>query len=118
MTTAGTTKTGPPSLLAIADLSTEQIWRILSIAKVFSQIQSTSTTPPLSILKGQTIVNLFMEASTRTRISFEVAARRLGGAVLNFTPTSSSLEKGETLLDTARNLLAMRPDGFVVRHSA
>jgi aspartate carbamoyltransferase catalytic subunit len=100
-------------LLAISDLTSDQIHRILSIARVFSKDQK-----PPTLLSGKTVVNLFMEASTRTRISFEVATRKLGGAVLNFSPGSSSVEKGETLLDTARNILAMKPDCLVVRHSA
>lgn len=112
------TKMGLPNLLAIADLSSEQIEQTLKISKIFSQISQATDTQPLSILKGLTVVNLFMEASTRTRVSFEMAARRLGGAVLNFTSSSSSIEKGETLFDTARNILAMRPDCLVVRHSA
>ena len=107
---------GLPNLLSISDLSTDQIWQVLAVARVFSQLDGKK--PSLSILNGVTVVNLFMEPSTRTRTSFEMAARRLGGSVLNFTGASSSLYKGETLLDTAKTILAMRPDCLVVRHSA
>lgn len=103
-----------PSLLAIADLNPDQIRKILTVARAFSKIPPAQTLP---LLSGLTVVNLFIEASTRTRISFEMAARRLGGGVVNFVSAASSLEKGETLLDTTRNLLAMRPSCFVIRHS-
>jgi len=73
---------------------------------------------PHASLKGRTVVNLFFESSTRTRSSFELAARRLGGDVLNFTAETSSVTKGETLFDTARNLEAMEPDLLVVRHAS
>src|SRR5262245_42926481 len=106
---------GLPHLLAIADLNAGQISGILEVARKFSKIPPSQS---LSILNGTTVVNLFMESSTRTRISFEMAIRRLGGSVLNFTGTSSSLDKGETLLDTAKNILAMQPHCLVVRHSA
>ncbi len=67
-------------------------------------------------LRGYTVVNLFMEASTRTRFSFEVAEKRLSADTLNFAASSSSVSKGETLFDTARNLMAMAPDFIVIRH--
>ena len=115
MSSDGQTKAGLPNLLSISDLTTEQIWQILAVAQVFSKHPPSKT---LSILSGITVVNLFMESSTRTRTSFEVAARRLGGSVLNFASAASSVDKGETLLDTARNIFAMRPDCLVVRHAA
>ena len=99
-------------LLAAADLSKEQIQQLLGAAKAFS------TRPPGPLLKDRTVVNLFFEASTRTRSSFELATRRLGGGVLNFAATTSSVQKGETLIDTARNIEAMKADCLVVRHSS
>ncbi|MBI4470017.1 MAG: aspartate carbamoyltransferase catalytic subunit, partial [Acidobacteria bacterium] len=69
-------------------------------------------------LRGKTVVNFFVEASTRTRTSFEIAAKRLSADAINISGGSSSLVKGETLLDTARNLQAMRPDAIVIRHSS
>src|SRR5207244_12687749 len=67
-------------------------------------------------LRGQLVINLFMEASTRTRVSFEIAEKRLSADTLNFTASGSSVEKGETLIDTAENLMAMAPDMIVIRH--
>ena len=67
-------------------------------------------------LRGQLVINLFMEASTRTRVSFEIAEKRLSADTLNFAASGSSVEKGETLIDTAANLMAMRPDMIVLRH--
>src|SRR4029077_17830145 len=71
-----------------------------------------------SVLKGRTIINLFFEASTRTRTSFEAAGKRLGADVVHVSSSGSSVSKGETLLDTAKNLEAMRADALVVRHSS
>ena len=80
--------------------------------------QSGDDLSPLSaVLRGKTIINLFYENSTRTRISFELAAKRLGGAVLNIAVAGSSVKKGETLLDTATTLNAMHPHILVVRHN-
>lgn len=70
------------------------------------------------LLAGRTVVNLFLEPSTRTRTSFEVAVRKLGGSLLNFSSSGSSLSKGETLIDTARTIQAMKPHCLVVRHSS
>ena len=67
-------------------------------------------------LRGQLVINLFMEASTRTRVSFEIAEKRLSADTLNFAASGSSVEKGETLIDTAENLVAMHPDMIVIRH--
>jgi aspartate carbamoyltransferase catalytic subunit len=102
-------------LLAAADLSVEEIRRILSIAKVFSTAVGKG---PLPLLQGKTIVNLFFENSTRTRTSFEMATRRLGGGTLNFAASNSSVQKGETLIDTAKNIEAMGAHCWVVRHSS
>lgn len=97
-------------LLGIAELSNPEIRYLLNAAKVFSENEKI---PPL--LTGKTIANLFFENSTRTRGSFEIATRRLHGQVLNFSPSTSSLKKGETILDTAKNLEAMHPHAMVVR---
>src|SRR6202051_3281442 len=72
----------------------------------------------IDLLKGRTLVNLFFEASTRTQSSFELAGKRLGADVVNMSPRSSSISKGETLIDTAVTLNAMQPDLLVVRHSS
>ena len=109
------------SLLAISDLSAEQIQFYLDTSRAFKKyIDSNSQQgePIVPILKGKTIVNLFFEHSTRTRLSFELATRQLGGSVLNFASTSSSLQKGETLIDTARNIMAMKAHCFVIRHAS
>lgn len=103
-------------LISTADLSSEQIQNIFGIARVFSSSVERGETIPL--LKGQTVVNLFFESSTRTRTSFELAIRKLEGAVLNFASSASSVEKGETLIDTAKNIEAMRVHALVVRHSS
>ncbi len=103
-------------LLSAGDLSTAQIQSLLQIARAFSKPINDGESIP--ILQGKTIVNLFFENSTRTRISFEVATRKLQGNVLNFAASTSSLTKGETLVDTAKNIEAMRPHCLVVRHSS
>jgi aspartate carbamoyltransferase catalytic subunit len=103
-------------LIAAADLKVDEIQRILAVAKIFSDYVSRGETIPL--LQGKTVVNLFFENSTRTRTSFEIATRRLGGGVLNFAASTSSVQKGETLIDTARNIEAMGAHCWVVRHSS
>lgn len=105
------------SLLGIAQLSAEDILTILNVAETFYEI-SERRIKKVPTLRGKTVVNLFMEPSTRTRASFEIAEKRLSADSLNFSPSTSSVTKGETLLDTARNLQAMRPDILVMRHSA
>ena len=99
------------------DLSAEQISFILDTAEGFEQISTRSVkkAPPL---RGKVVVNLFFEDSTRTRTSFALAASRLSADVIEFTKKSSSVSKGETLLDTARNLESMGIDIVVIRHSA
>ena len=104
-------------LLGIRDLSADDITGILDTAETFSEI-STREVKKVPALRGKTIVNLFLEASTRTRTSFELAAKRLSADAVNISVASSSLSKGETLLDTAMNLDAMAPDCIVVRHSS
>ena len=104
-------------LLGLRDLSSEEITYILETAKGFEQISTRSVkkAPPL---RGKVVVNLFFEDSTRTRNSFALAANRLSADVIEFTQKSSSVSKGETLLDTARNLEAMGIDIVVIRHNA
>lgn len=104
------------ALLGAADLSVEQIRYVLAVARAFSGPVGRGETIPL--LQGKTIVNLFFENSTRTRISFELATRKLGGGTLNFASSSSSVQKGETLIDTAKNIEAMKPHCIVVRHAS
>ncbi len=104
-------------LIGLRDLSAEEILYILDTAKGFEQISTRSVkkAPPL---RGKVVVNLFFEDSTRTRTSFGLAASRLSADVVEFTKKSSAVSKGETLLDTARNLEAMGVDIVVIRHNA
>ncbi len=104
-------------LLGIKDLQTQDIKLILETAKNFKTILQRPIKKVPS-LRDNTIVNLFFENSTRTRISFELAEKRLGADTVNFTSSSSSVSKGETLIDTAKNILAMKVDMVVMRHSA
>jgi len=104
-------------LLGIRGLSAAEITGILDTAENFSEI-STREVKKVPALRGKTIINLFFEASTRTRTSFELAAKRLSADAVNISVSSSSVSKGETLLDTALNLDAMAPDCIVVRHSS
>jgi aspartate carbamoyltransferase catalytic subunit len=104
-------------LLGIADLSADEIRQILDLAETFVEI-STRPIKKVPTLRGKTVINLFLEASTRTRTSFEIAAKRLSADAINISGSTSSTVKGETLLDTARNLQAMAPDVIVLRHSA
>ena len=98
-------------------LSREEILFLLDTAESFKEI-SERDIKKVPTLRGKTVVNLFFEPSTRTRTSFEIAAKRLSADTMNVTASSSSVVKGETLLDTARNLMAMAPDAIVIRHSA
>lgn len=104
-------------LLGMEDLEAEEINLILDTAESFKEI-STRAIKKVPTLRGKTIVNLFFEPSTRTRTSFEIAAKRLSADTINFAISSSSVSKGETLIDTARNIEAMNPDIIVIRHSA
>lgn len=104
-------------LLALESLSSEQIRLILDTAEPFKEISERSI-KKVPALRGSTIVNLFFENSTRTRISFEFAEKRLSADTVNVSSTGSSVSKGETLVDTARNLEAMRIDMVVIRHGA
>jgi aspartate carbamoyltransferase catalytic subunit len=104
-------------MLGIQGLSAEEITLILDTARSMAEI-GTRPIKKVPALRGKTIVNFFMEPSTRTRSSFEIAEKRLSAETLNFAPSSSSVSKGESLLDTARNLEAMAPDMIVIRHRA
>jgi aspartate carbamoyltransferase catalytic subunit len=98
-------------LIATSDLSDDQISDILEDAREFKRQK------PIALLRDRLIITLFFENSTRTRSSFEVAAKRLGAAVIHLDPAKSSTKKGETLADTFANLCAMEPDGVIIRHS-
>jgi len=104
-------------LLGIEPLEADEINLILDTAESFLEI-SQRPIKKVPTLRGRTIVNFFMEPSTRTRSSFEIAEKRLSADSLNFSPSGSSVSKGETLIDTARNLEAMAPDMIIIRHSA
>lgn len=104
-------------ILGIKDLSIDEINLILETAESFLEI-STRKIKKVPTLRGKTIINLFYEASTRTRTSFEIAGKRLSADTINISASTSSVVKGETLIDTARNLEAMNPDVIVLRHSA
>ena len=107
----------PAGLLGIEELNRDEIQAILDRAIDFQPLENQSF-KRLETLRGRTIVNLFFEASTRTRTSFEIAAKRLGADAISITASGSSLSKGESLVDTLNTLAAMRPDAIVMRHSA
>jgi aspartate carbamoyltransferase catalytic subunit len=115
MTTA--TALGTRHLLGIAGMEPEQIELVLETALAMKDI-ATRSVKKVPTLRGRTVVNLFFEASTRTRLSFELAEKRLSADTLGVTTSGSSVTKGETLADTARTLAAMAPDMIVVRHAA
>lgn len=102
-------------LLTIAALSADQIQLILTTAESLKEVGGRDI-KKVPALRGKTVVNLFFEPSTRTRTSFELAAKRLSADVINFSPSTSSMVKGETLVDTARNIEAMQADIIVLRH--
>ncbi len=103
-------------IIALRDLSKEEIELLISTAENMREVNSRDI-KKVPTLRGKTIINLFYEASTRTRTSFEIAGKRLSADTVNITPSSSSATKGETLADTALNLLAMKPDIIVMRHA-
>ena len=102
-------------LLGLEDLSAEEILGILDVAAKFRSVFDRPVRK-VPIMRGKTVVNLFHEPSTRTRISFELAEKRLSADIINFSSATSSLRKGETLRDTAENLAAMKIDMLIVRH--
>jgi aspartate carbamoyltransferase catalytic subunit len=103
-------------LLGIRELEPGEINHLLDTAETFREV-SKRQIKKVPALRGRTVINLFFEASTRTRTSFEIAAKRLSADAVNVSVSTSSVTKGETLLDTARNLEAMAPDCIVIRHS-
>jgi aspartate carbamoyltransferase catalytic subunit len=105
------------SLLDIQGLTRSEVERILDTSEVFLEV-SRRPVRKVPTLRGKTIINLFYEASTRTRTSFELAGKRLSADVINMNVSASSVKKGETLQDTCRTLEAMHPDVVVIRHSA
>ncbi len=104
-------------LLSLYDLSREEIVTILDTAEEFKKV-SQRNVKKVPALRGKTVVNLFVEPSTRTRLSFELAEKRLSADVINVQADASSLRKGETLLDTVKNIRALQVDIVVMRHSA
>ena len=104
-------------LLGIEGLSLEDIELILRTSRSFKEI-SLRPIKKVPTLRGKSVINLFYEPSTRTRSSFEIAAKRLSADAINFSVSQSSSVKGESLIDTAKNLQSMNPDIIVVRHSA
>src|SRR3974377_317781 len=104
-------------LLDIESLTAEDITTILQTARAFKAVGERAI-KKVPALRGKTVVNLFVEPSTRTRISFELAEQRLSADIINFSAGASSLKKGETLKDTDRNLDALNTDFIVIRHSA
>jgi aspartate carbamoyltransferase catalytic subunit len=111
------TKFQRKDLLGIRELSVEEIQTILDTAHTFKEVSARSI-KKVPTLRGKTVINFFFEASTRTRTSFELAGKRLSADTINISASTSSVTKGETLIDTARNLEAMAPDVIVIRHSS
>lgn len=110
-------KLAKKDILGIRDMTVDEINLILETAESFLEI-STRDIKKVPTLRGKSVINLFYEASTRTRTSFEIAGKRLSADTINISASTSSVVKGETLLDTARTLEAMSPDIIVLRHSA
>src|SRR3990167_4209798 len=103
--------------LSAMDLDVVEAGRLLDLADGFVSL-NRQTTKKLDLLKGRTLMNLFFENSTRTQASFELAGKRLGADVMNMSVKTSSVAKGETLIDTAVTLNAMQPDLLVIRHAS
>lgn len=102
-------------LLGTKDLTKDEIFFFLETAKKFKELNNQNI-KKADDLRGKTVINAFFENSTRTRVSFETAAKRLGADAINFTSSTSSTKKGETLIDTIKNMEAMKTDIFVIRH--
>ena len=115
--TAQTMRWTKKDLLGLRELSVEEIRLLLQTAESFREI-SLRPIKKVPVLRGKTVVNLFFEPSTRTRTSFELAAKRLSADIVNISAQGSSLSKGETIIDTVRNLEALKVDILVVRHAA
>src|SRR6266436_6164508 len=112
---ASAARVRPRHLLGIEGLSPDDINEYLDLADGYVELNRQAE-KKRSLLRGRTIINCFFESSTRTRTSFEVAGKRLGGDVINMSVPASSMVKGDTLIDTAMTLNAMHPDVLVVRH--
>ena len=106
-----------PHLLSVEGLSTAQIEHLIDTAEQFREI-NTRTVKKVPTMRGKTVINLFLEPSTRTRTSFEIAAKRLSAESINISGKDSSSTKGETLIDTVLNLQSMVPDAVVIRHAS
>lgn len=104
-----------PHLLSVSDLTPDSVRGILDTAESFLDLRH-QTVKKVPVLRGKTLVNLFYESSTRTRSSFEIAAKRLSADVINVSATQSSVTKGESLIDTVRTIEALGADGIVIRH--
>lgn len=115
--TEPTTRFAHKHLLSISDLSTEDMGQLLDWAEAFYEFGEKDV-KKIPTLRGKTVLNVFLENSTRTRLSFEIAAKRMSADAVNMSGSGSSTAKGESLLDTARNLNAMRPSIIVLRHKA
>ncbi len=109
--------TAGPNLLSVADLGADGIDEVMAVSDSFVEVGERAI-PKVPALRGKTVVSLFYEESTRTRLSFETAARRLSADVMNFAVSSSSVKKGESLRDTVQTIEAMGVDALVVRHSS
>ncbi|NTV12424.1 MAG: aspartate carbamoyltransferase catalytic subunit [Desulfobulbaceae bacterium] len=105
------------NIISLEDFSVDDINLILHTSDSFKEI-STRSIKKVPTLRGRTVINLFFEPSTRTRLSFEIAAKRMSADTFNISASTSSAVKGETLVDTARNLEAMNPDLIIIRHSS
>ncbi len=115
MTAATSVRFAHRHLLGVEGLSPDEITLLLDLSESYIK-QSRAADKKATLLRGRTIINLFFESSTRTRTSFELAGKRLGGDVINMSAEVSSVKKGETLIDTAMTLNAMHPDVLIVRH--
>src|SRR3954463_5917710 len=105
------------NLLSIADLGVDGIEEVMRLTDSFVEV-SARAIPKVPALRGRTVVSLFYEDSTRTRMSFETASRRLSADTMNFSVSTSSVKKGESLLDTVQTIDAMGVDAIIVRHAA
>lgn len=103
-------------IFGIEGLNKEELFTILKVGKYYKDSMKSKPVKSFKILKGYTIINMFFEASTRTRISFEVAEKRMGASTINFNVALSSVKKGETFVDTIKTINAMHIDAMVIRH--
>src|SRR6266702_3833254 len=113
----GAPATAARHLLSVADLGRDGIEEVMRVADSFVEVGQRAI-PKVPALRGKTVVSLFCEDSTRTRLSFETAARRLSADTMNFSVSTSSVKKGESLRDTVETIQAMGVDAMVVRHKA